>query len=305
MKAINGQLQTRLTTGLTAVTLIAGLSTPLYADHPPQDAYIPAIDATDIEFRANHPLKVFVKVASGRRSNKNLGSQHTFHKMRYLLPAYVTLVESPAYADLIIKVRQTNYELDYRVIDTDRKDKKYKKSRRQTGGRCGYFQKAYYTKVKEKGEAYASYNVKLNLKGFGREHDKITLRSAENFSYGANLRASTNCGIRQTHHMPSKGVAKLFRQASQDYRYQVAHKIREEAAEDLGLFLAHNIKAKANHFYGGLAARLNTNIEAAPGNYYGSYSGGYKMREYDPRGSVRSRNKTHSQIPHHSGGYGR
>ena len=176
--------------------------------------------------------------------------------MGQFLPSYVTVVDSPEYADLVIRVRETDYNLDFRIIDVDRKDKRYKKNRRYTGGRCGVHLKAFYSKVKEKGEAYASYNVKVNLKGIGRDTDQFTLRAAENFTYGTKLRAKTNCGVRPTQHMPSNGVANLFSKSNDGYRHQVARKIRNEATSKLSRQIAHRVHAQADYFYTDLAAKL-------------------------------------------------
>jgi len=306
MKATKIKTQTRWAAGLAAITMMAGFTSPLYADHAERREYVPIINAANPQFRSNHPLKVYVKVGIGRREDGHQQAAHTFNKMQHLLPTYIALTDNRAAADLVIKVQQTDYTLNYRIIDTDNKDKKYKKDRRKTGRKCGYYQKAYYTKVKEKGEAYASYNVKTNLKGFGREYDQVTLRSAENFSYGANLRASTNCGIRQTNHMPSNGVAKLFRQAEPEYRHHVSYKIRQEAAETLGLHLARTIGAKSNDFYVGLAARLNVKSGTTPASYYGGYYDGYygdydteHREDYDFRNS---RHRNYRHFPRYFGG---
>ncbi|PCI64063.1 MAG: hypothetical protein COB37_02580 [Kordiimonadales bacterium] len=256
----------KLITSFAGVALVATISgTAAQADHTtPQPTYTPVYEAPAYnpgshQFRANHPMRVFVKIGGNRHSN---GDGHhsapaVYQKIDYHLPSYITLVNSPAYADLVIKVRQTDYKLNYRVIDVDRKDKKYKKSRRYAGGNCGYFRKAFYTKVKEKGEAYASYNVKVRFKGYDTSREHFTLRSAENYSYGTELRAITNCGIRPTNRMPSNGVAKLFSRSGEGYRNSVSHRIKRESIADLGRHLAHQIQHKAGGFYPTLAAKLN------------------------------------------------
>lgn len=226
--------------------------------------------ANDTAFRSAYPMRVFIQTNSGRRSREGAERRGTprknqlkmqqqqtlMHQLGYLLPDYIEHATSADQADLVIRIRRTNYALDFRVIDVDQKNKKYKKSRRFVGGRCGVFHKAYYTKVKEKGEAYATYNLNVRLKGISKDRDQFTLRSAKNYSYGTNLRAATNCGTKATGHMPSNGVAKLFRKATADYRHHIASDIQGRAAKDLSRQIAHRVRTQADYFYTDLAARL-------------------------------------------------
>lgn len=173
----------------------------------------------------------------------------TMRELHERLPDNILIVDSPYYADMVMNVRQDSYNLNFRIVDTDRKDKKYKKSRRYTGGRCGVYKRAYYTRIKEKGEAHASYSLKITLRGIDKYRDDLRLRASEHFKYGQNLTARTNCGRRPTSHMPSNGVAKLFSKAHPEYRHHVAEEIREEAAEELGEKLARHIRKQAHRFY--------------------------------------------------------
>jgi len=165
------------------------------------------------------------------------------------LPHSVVLVGSPREADMVVKVHETGFNLNFRIVDVDHKNKKYKKDRRYTGGRCGVHHKAFYTRVEEKGEATAFYNVRYDLKGFNARPDAFHVRASERFRYGKDLTASTNCGVHPTHNVPSNGVARLFEQASPAYKYQIAATIRQETAENLGNVLARNIRDKAKRFY--------------------------------------------------------
>jgi len=244
---------------LASCVLLSTAALPANATLYDYENTTPHYAANDSDFRAAHPLRVFIKVGNPRRASdgRRHQEQKTERRFAHYLPGYVALVDSPQHADLVIRVRETDYDLNFRVIDIDQKDKKYKKKRRYVGGRCGVHHKAFYTKVKEKGEAYASYNVKVNLKGINRNSDRFTLRAAENFSYGTNLRASTNCGMQPTNHMPSNGVAKLFSKSNDDYRHHVARKIRREAIDNLGRKIAQRIHEQADHYYTDLAADLN------------------------------------------------
>ena len=218
----------------------------------------PAINPHDPAFRHAHPLKVYVNLQSRKRGAKRVAFPgQTLNKLRYNLPDYAILVDHPRDADMVVRARLQDYDLSFRVIDVDSKDKKYKKSRRYTGGQCGTHYKAFYTRVKEKGEAYANYNIRVRINGQATYRDHIRLRSAENFSYGRDLRARTNCGVQPTRHYPSNGVAELFYKSGPDYKDRVAREIRAEAARDLGRAIAKQVHHYSNDFYVGLAGRLN------------------------------------------------
>lgn len=189
------------------------------------------------------------------RDGADLYRSITMRKLTHDLPRGILLVDSPVYADMVVKVRQTNFDLNFRVTDTDRKDKKYKKDRRFAGGPCGIHHRAFYTRVEEKGEARSYYSVKYDIKGLHSERDDFRLRASEKFRYGQNLTASTNCGVRPTHVLPSNGVAKLFDQAHPSYRHHVAEEIRSETAEELGRKLARKIRHGADRFYASLEGR--------------------------------------------------
>ncbi len=265
----------------------------------------PQFQANNPAFRQAYPMRVFVKVAVKDTSGNTAETQAppNVRQLSYLLPAYVKLVNSPAYADLIVQVRRTGYDLNFRVIDRKQKGRKYKKHHKYAGGPCGIFKRAFYTKIKEKGEAYARYNLKLDLKNIGRDREQFTLRSAKNFSYGTNLRAATNCGVQPTNRMPSGGVERLFRKSSPGYRYEIARKIGAKAANSLSLQLAYKINKQATYFYQNLAERL-TYAEASRGGagYYKSgYAGG---PAYQMTGGRRGINFG-TYIPQSGGGYGR
>jgi hypothetical protein len=276
------------TIGLSAVAMtISALPATAHDRHGHNPTPVVHYAANDASFRAAHPIRVFIKLSDENRENwGRKGHGHgkysgfstpprMLHKIDHYLPGYVRLVQSPAEADLVMKVRRTDYSLNFRIIDVDQKDKKYKNSRKYSRGRCGLHHRAFYTKVKEKGEAYASYNVKAVLKGIDRDRDHFTLRSAENFTYGKDLRATTNCGMRPTNVMPSSGVAELFAKSNKGYRHHVAREIRREASTDLSRQLAHRIRSQSNHFYVNLAMELNERHNRQHERY--GYNGSYRQ----------------------------
>ncbi|MBV1900242.1 MAG: hypothetical protein KUG56_01070 [Kordiimonadaceae bacterium] len=191
------------------------------------------------------------------RTNNNGFEQRALRSITRALPHNIILVNSPRQADMTVRVRQQQYDMNFRIVDVDQKDKKYKKSRRYAGGPCGVHQRAFYTRVKEKGEAEAFYSLKFKLKGFDPYRNDIHIRSSEKFSYGKNLRARTNCGLRPTQQLPSKGVTKLFNRASPEYRHYVAMEIKREAAQKLGHNIARQIVSRSHQHYTALAVRLN------------------------------------------------
>lgn len=272
-----------------AVTFALSLSFLVGGNAIAEHAETPLYDPQDPGFRAAHPVRVFVDIDTrrkGREKHLTNFEAGAMQQLRFGLPGYVQLVSDRRIADMVIRAREQDYRFGFRVVDTDRKDKKYKKRYRYKGGQCGHFQKAYYTRIKEKGEAVASYRVKIRMRGFGGERkiDHITLRSAERFSYGTDMMARTNCGMIRTHHMPSNGVAKLFSRNTPEYRRHVAQEVRAEAATDLGRALATRIRVNTDHFYAQLSARLSQNYD-----YDYSYDGGshrerfeYSHRQHHP-----------------------
>lgn len=196
---------------------------------------------------------------AGWQNGTDLYRSITMRKIERDLPSNILLVNNPTYADMVVKVRETGFDLNFRVTDMDQKNKKYKKDRKFTDGRCGIHHKAFYTRVEEKGEANAFYSVKYDVKGLGTKRDDFRLKSSEKFRYGQNLTASTNCGVRATHNLPSNGVAKLFNQAHPSYRNRVASKIRSEAAEELGKKLTRKIRRGADNYYASLGERYQHN----------------------------------------------
>lgn len=287
----------KIRTAILSLATSFTIGSAAMADHREPQAP-PIFDPASITFRANHPMHVFIDVDT-RNERREAGltafEARALKHIRYGLPDYVQLVTERHHADLIVRAREQDYQFGFRVVDTDRKDKKYKKRNRHVGGRCGNFQKAYYTKVKEKGEAFASYGVKIVMRdfGYGRDTDYIQLRSAEDFSYGTDLLARTNCGIIQTRHMPSDGVAKLFARNTPEYRRHVAHEVREEAAADLGRALAQKIHYSADHYYTNLSTRLSQ--QWAKDRRYSGYGGDYGWSSEYSRHEPRSSDLHHQQ----------
>lgn len=266
MKIINNRI------GKLSAIAFTGIALTFPATASPDERfedYEPPRPGYGGEYHLAEPFKVYVSIRdrgyvdrhtdyrdrrhNGRqvrpRRSDTIYTDIAMRKLSYELSGDIILVDNPSYADMVVKVRQTSFNMDFRVTDVDRKDKKYKKSRRFTGGRCGVHHRAYYTRVEERGEANAYYTVKLDVKGFETRRDDFRLRNSEKFRYGKDLTASTNCGVRPTHHLPSNGVEKLFAQSNPGYRHHVVDEIQRETAEDLGRKLAREIRRSANRYF--------------------------------------------------------
>ncbi len=239
----------------------AGLTQTAAAD-PHRYATAPnpiAPDPINSEFRASHPVKIFVdvsqdrRVRSVRRSRTDSADQYVRDRLHYQLPPYIVLVSNRHDANMTVKAQLMDYDLSFHTTDVDRRNKKYKKRYRYTGGVCGQHKRAYYTRVTEKGVALADYKLSVRLKGIDRYSDTVRIRAAESYRYGEKLSALTNCGVVPSVHYPNKTIAKLFTRAGGTYRNAVAHDVRKESLKKLTYILAGTIKGRTDQFYAALA----------------------------------------------------
>lgn len=243
-------------------------------------------DPNSQAFRAEHIFKVYVDIETGKKGRADKLEYLALETIAGRLPYGVQLVRDPHYADLVIKANEQNYDANFRVVDVDYKDKKYKKRIRYNTnhGKCGGLYKAHYKKVEERGTGYYDYGVRIRMKGYGRDRTRISGKVAEKYSYGADLKAQTNCGLQPTNVFPSGKVARLFERSHPSYRREVRRELRREAACDLGLKIAYIIKNKANYYYTDLAKRLAYQAEEYGYNqgyddpYYGNQKDHHNRR---------------------------
>ena len=267
---------TNLIAGGSALLLTATAAPASFADHQQYEEPYRQINGGDIEFRQSRPISVFLDFRGGRngRQSERIESR-VLQELSYRLPGYVQLVPDHYQADLVLNVKERRFDMNFRIVDRDRKDKKYKKKYRYQGGQCGHYYRAFYTRVKEKGTAYYDYSVEMYMRGYGRQYKRIDGRASEKFSYGVDLTAQTNCGTTPTNIFPSRGVAELFDRNNPHYRRQVRREIRREAAAELGAKLANVVNYKVGYFYDDLARRINN------GGGYGWQNGrGYGDDDY-------------------------
>lgn len=251
--------------------------------------YTDSPDPIDGQFRASNPVKVFVDVSqvrrtrSVRRGRTDAADQYVRDRLQYQLPPYVVLVSSRRDADMTIKAQLMDYDLSFHITDVDRRNKKYKKRYRYTGGKCGQHKRAYYTRITEKGVALADYRLSVRLKGIDGYTDTARIHAAESYRYGENLSALTNCGVTPSAHYPNRTVAKLFTRADGSYRKAIAHEVRRESLQKLAYVLAGTITGRADQFYAELANRYAERGHA-PDRYDDRYDDRHDRRyaeEYD------------------------
>ena len=238
-----------------------------------QIRYTAGPDPIDLEFRASHPVKVFVDVAQDRRIRSDryrrtdAADHYVRDRLHYQLPPYVVLVSNRRSADMTVQAQLLDYDLSFHITDVDRRNKKYKKHYRYTGGKCGQHKRAYYSRVTEKGVALADYKLSVRLKGVAAYSDTTRIRSAESYRYGENLSALTNCGVAPAVHFPNKTVAKLFTRAGGAYRDTVAKEVRQKSLKSLSNVLAHAIRGRTEQFYAELASNY-AGVAYSPGKHH-------------------------------------
>lgn len=235
----------------TALLAVAPTAT---AHHAPAAVY----DPLDIEFRRTHPLKVFVDVQTlDRRHGRTSGPADyaVRHYLDYALPDYIVMVTERHHADMVVRADLIDYDLHFRITDIDRRNKKYKKSRRYLPGRCGYHQRGLYTRVTERGTARADFELSVTLRGVGHHSGRVHIRADESYRYGKDLVAITNCGAVPSHHAPNSTVERLLHRADGSYRPVVAQEIREEAVKKLSRVIADRVRGRAEQYYVHLAER--------------------------------------------------
>lgn len=243
--------------------ILGGLFVSVACLAPPASAYqfhyTAGPDPIDQDFRASHPIKVFVDVSQDRRvrsdrhSRTDAADLYIRDRLHYQLPPYVVLVTNRRIADMTIQAQLLDYDLSFRITDVDRRDKKYKKRYRYTGGKCGHHKRAYYNRITEKAVALADYKVSVRLRGIANYADTARIQAADSYRYGENLRALTNCGVVAAVHYPNKKVAALFNRSGGVYRGTIAQEVRQKSLRNLSHVLARTIKGRTDQFYAGLA----------------------------------------------------
>lgn len=268
MKTFNTRLRT-LATGATLALLATGtaIADPSYYG----GGYKGGSYVRSTEFRIDNPVKIFVNVDIRDRSTRREERFETVTEqaMRANMPNYIRIVDNPRYADIVIHVREEDYDLDRRIVDRDREDDRYGRVNAHYANHCGPVYKASYTVVKERLDAKARYTVHVTTEGVGRDREHITARADSFLTYGEDLRAHTRCSAEPTHRFPNQKVAALFENGSEFNRTRAANQIRRETAADLGRKLAGEIRSNVDDYYASLAVRY------AHGGHYGNPGKGH------------------------------
>lgn len=226
-------------------------STSALADH--NDDF-----ANSERFRDNHPLNVFVDIdtkAKGRRDDRL--EDITLRAVRSSLPGNIRIVSNRRDADMVIRAEERDFDVDFRIVDRDRKEKRYDKVNPRTGNQqCGPFYKVSYTEVKERAEGHAVYDIRVSMPGVGRDRERIKAEASAYNVYGENLLAHNRCGSEPTARFPGYSVVDLFGKNNPKERQRMAIEVRRETAEDLGRKLAHEIRENADDYYASLSVRF-------------------------------------------------
>ncbi|TNE67534.1 MAG: hypothetical protein EP335_01120 [Alphaproteobacteria bacterium] len=261
----------RAVTGMALAA--AGFSLPAIADHENNRRY----EAADAHFRAENPIRVFVEVdAKGRRADREF-ENIALHSMGRSLPPYVRLVSDARRADLVISADEDDYDVDFRVVDRDREHDDYN-DKHKYKSRCRRFETAYYTEIKEKGEAEGRYTLKTRMRHHGTDIDRIRIDNDASYTYTNKIEAKSDCGMVETNHAPNQKVKDMLARSEPGYRDQVARDIRRDTAEDLGRALASRIARDADRYYAGLSRYF---YARAGGHYRGN--DWYDDRDWDRR----------------------
>ena len=241
-----------------ALLLLSPLSAARADDRPAGQSSNGA-EYRDIGPGYDRPLRVFVRFAgegrghkssrsgrSGRHGGRNEATgrlngkkfadfvRHYFGKTA---APNMQLVFEPRYADLILKVREVDYDFDFLVTKRERRSKKYKHKNRYRGGKCGLYKRAYYDRITERGIAHFQYDIKMRGTGGYRDYFSLNGEENERFRYGENLLADTNCGRHPADVYPNKTVAKYFDRAGPEHRRKIRGRVRRDVARRLALTL--------------------------------------------------------------------
>lgn len=251
--------------------------------------FVSHYDPINPAFRLDHPFRVFIDVSErssprSQRDRRNgrhnqTGADHALRSnVAAYLPAYIQIVPDRRSADMVVRAEELDRQLTFRIADEDQRRKKYKKRRRFTGGKCGQFRRAFYSRIKEQGVELSDYRLSVRLRGQGRYSDTVRIESRESYRYGANLRASTNCGVIPTRHFPNSAVAELFSRNPETYRPLIAREVARETAGKLAHIVADMVTARSEQFYAGLAAQYNSG-----GRYHASSTRKHRtVYDYEP-----------------------
>lgn len=209
------------------------------------------------------PLRVYVALDAGRRGQGRRGIDNRaeailFDSLANSLPAGVQLVQWRGQADVILRVSERDLNVNFRTVDRDRKQRRYKGARRFDGdfaGRCGVPDRALYTKITERAVARYAFDVGIRFRGQGRDRLTLSGRAAVPYAYGTDLVALTRCGPQQTGAFPNRRVERLFLNGSPQGRRLAAKSARAQAYSDAGVRLSNLIGSVAHDYFAAQSAQ--------------------------------------------------
>lgn len=213
-------------------------------------------DRTAYAYRDHHPIYVYVDIDSdGRRREEEKFENETLRAVHHNVPDYVRITDDRRRADIVVGVRERDYDLNFKIVDRDHEKERYRRVNPRTASGCGPLYMASYTVVKTKAEARGSYSVRIHTNGVGRDHEHIRVKADEQYKSGQNLRAHTRCSSEPTNRFPNNGVVALFEKSTPAFQNRIAASLRRQTAEELGEKLAHEINENVDNYYASLSHR--------------------------------------------------
>lgn len=146
------------------------------------------------------------------------------------LPPHAVYANDPGYADIVISVRLSDMEPQYREKSRKPKSKKYKKEYRKKPPRDQQIHFANYIKVKERVSVALSYEFEMSAGAQRISLNRSSMTLHNNFSYGVDLQAFGPNGPVNGAPYPSKKVYKLMERDVEATRSRIADKLVGMAA---------------------------------------------------------------------------
>ena len=176
------------------------------------------------------------------------------------LPAGVRLVNSPRRADLIIKAIPRGYDVDFRVLDVDRKQK----SRGSRNGRAIFT----YSKVTERAQLDYAYDFIVRVPGGGRFERRIGGKITNAFAYADNINGF-GPGARRANYTTPR-IEELASRNTPQFRRGFVQNLRLLAEQEVARKITRVIHAQTAAFFepasiqGGVVIDLPNNVNGRP-----------------------------------------
>lgn len=146
------------------------------------------------------------------------------------LPPHAVYANDPGYSDIVIVVRLSDMQPQYREKSRKPKSKKYKKEYRKKPPRDQQIHFANYTNVEERVSVALSYEFEMSAGAQRISLDRSSMTLRNNYSYGVDFQAFGPDGPVNGAPYPSKKVRKLMERDVEATRANIADKLIGMAA---------------------------------------------------------------------------